>query len=238
MIVKWKVAIVAGILSIGLLGGLMNLTALSDQAVAAGPGACDTSGGFLGIPAWYNGLTDGNCNIQNPDSVGGISTFIWKIVLNVLGIILRVISYIAVIFIVYGGFLYLTSSGNAENIARALKTIMNASVGFAISLSAFAIQNFISSSLIGSYATDPETGIGGLVKQNAGEILIGGLNAAYFIAGAIAVVMIIIAGLSYVTSSGDSGKVVKAKNTILYAVIGLAVIIFAFAITSFISSRL
>jgi hypothetical protein len=170
--------------------------------------------------------------------VGGISTFIWKIVLNVLGIILRVISYIAVIFIVYGGFLYLTSSGNAENIARALKTIMNASVGFAISLSAFAIQNFISSSLIGSYATDPETGIGGLVKQNAGEILIGGLNAAYFIAGAIAVVMIIIAGLSYVTSSGDSGKVVKAKNTILYAVIGLAVIIFAFAITSFISSRL
>jgi hypothetical protein len=50
--------------------------------------------------------------------------------------------------------------------------------------------------------------------------------------------MIIIAGLSYVTSSGDSGKVVKAKNTILYAVIGLAVIIFAFAITSFISSRL
>jgi hypothetical protein len=115
---------------------------------------------------------------------------------------------------------------------------LNASVGFAISLSAFAIQNFISSSLIGSYATDPETGIGGLVKQNAGEILIGGLNAAYFIAGAIAVVMIIIAGLSYVTSSGDSGKVVKAKNTILYAVIGLAVIIFAFAITSFISSRL
>jgi len=61
---------------------------------------------------------------------------------------------------------------------------------------------------------------------------------AYFIGGVLAVIMVIIGGLNYVTSSGDSGKTAKAKNTILYAVIGIVVIIFAFAITTFINSKL
>lgn len=58
------------------------------------------------------------------------------------------------------------------------------------------------------------------------------LNAIYFWAGAVAVIIIIIAGFLYVTSANDSQRVSRAKNAILSAVIGLVVILLAFGITS------
>jgi hypothetical protein len=52
--------------------------------------------------------------------------------------------------------------------------------------------------------------------------------------GIVAVVFIIIGGINYATSQGDTGKVKKARDTILYAVIGLLVALFSFAIVTFI----
>lgn len=60
------------------------------------------------------------------------------------------------------------------------------------------------------------------------------LNTVYFVAGVTAVIVIIVAGYSYVTSSGDSSRVARAKNAILYAAIGLAVVLAAFMITQWI----
>lgn len=60
------------------------------------------------------------------------------------------------------------------------------------------------------------------------------LDAIYFVAGAACVIVIIIAGYIYVTSVGNPTSVSKAKNAILYAVIGLVVIILAFVITRFV----
>jgi hypothetical protein len=53
----------------------------------------------------------------------------------------------------------------------------------------------------------------------------------------VAVVMIIMAGYSYMTANGDPGKASKGLRTILFASIGLAVVIFAFAITNFVVGR-
>jgi len=69
------------------------------------------------------------------------------------------------------------------------------------------------------------------------QVLHNALNLTYFIAGVIAVIVIILAGLSYVTSGNDPSAVSKAKNTILYAVIGLVVILSAFVITQFVIGR-
>ena len=52
--------------------------------------------------------------------------------------------------------------------------------------------------------------------------------------GAVAVAFIIYGGIQYSMSAGDSSKVTKAKNTILYAVIGLIVAVMAFAIVNFV----
>ena len=69
------------------------------------------------------------------------------------------------------------------------------------------------------------------------EVLQNGLNIAYFLAGVIAVITIIVGGMMYATSSGDAGAVTKAKNLILFSIIGLVVIFSAFAITNFVIGR-
>jgi len=66
------------------------------------------------------------------------------------------------------------------------------------------------------------------------EILQNALNIAYFVAGIIAVITIIVGGIMYATSQGEAGNVTKAKNLILYAVIGLVVVLAAWTITSFV----
>ncbi len=55
-----------------------------------------------------------------------------------------------------------------------------------------------------------------------------------FIVGAIAVIMIVIGGLRYVISGGDASQVQSAKNTILYALVGVIVAILAYAAVNFV----
>ena len=60
------------------------------------------------------------------------------------------------------------------------------------------------------------------------------VNVLLFLLGAIAVLMIIIGGIRYVLSNGESSQVTAAKNTIMYAVIGLIVALLAYAIVNFV----
>ncbi len=62
------------------------------------------------------------------------------------------------------------------------------------------------------------------------------LNAVIGVLGIVAVIVIIIGGINYMTSSGDAAKVKKAKDTILYGVIGLIICVLAFAIVNFVIS--
>ena len=60
------------------------------------------------------------------------------------------------------------------------------------------------------------------------------LQIAFGILAAVAVLMIVIAGLSFVSAEGDPQKVAKARNTIIYALIGLVVAVIAEAIVTFV----
>lgn len=60
------------------------------------------------------------------------------------------------------------------------------------------------------------------------------VNIALFIIGALAVLMLIVGGIRYTISGGDTAAVTAAKNTILYAIIGLIVAILAYAIVNFV----
>lgn len=63
-------------------------------------------------------------------------------------------------------------------------------------------------------------------------------NILIFLVGIIAVIMLIIGGIRYAVSGGDQAAVTAAKNTILYAIIGLVVAFMAFAIINFVTQRL
>lgn len=63
------------------------------------------------------------------------------------------------------------------------------------------------------------------------------LFLVYFAAGAVAVIVIIIAGIQFVTAAGDPGKAKAARNKVLFAGIGLIVVLAAFALTNFVIGR-
>lgn len=61
-------------------------------------------------------------------------------------------------------------------------------------------------------------------------------NVLLFAIGAIAVIMIVVGGLRYVISGGDAKQVDAAKNTILYAIIGIVVALLAYAAVGFVTN--
>ena len=100
-------------------------------------------------------------------------------------------------------------------------------------------------------ACDPDAGITGAVNDDCTKgsgqqsELIGDdgivttvINIMLFIIGLLCVIMIIFGGIRYTTSNGDTKKVTDAKNTILYAVVGLVVAIVAYALVAWIVSLL
>ena len=79
----------------------------------------------------------------------------------------------------------------------------------------------------------------GVVEVNfsTGQIVGNVSSVAFGIAAAVAVLFIIIGGISYTASAGDPGKISKAKDTILYAVIGLVVVLVSFVAIQFVIGR-
>jgi hypothetical protein len=63
------------------------------------------------------------------------------------------------------------------------------------------------------------------------------LTTVYIWAGILCVITIIIGGVRYTTSAGDSSGVQSGKNTILYGIVGLVVVLMAAAITQFVAGR-
>lgn len=59
-------------------------------------------------------------------------------------------------------------------------------------------------------------------------------NTILYVVGVISVIMLVWGGLRYILSGGDNKKVTDAKNTILYAIIGLIIAVLAFAIVNFV----
>lgn len=64
------------------------------------------------------------------------------------------------------------------------------------------------------------------------------LNVFSIVVAVVAVIMIIVGGFRYITSGGDSNGVQAAKNTILYAIVGLVIVLFAQVIVQFVIARL
>ncbi|MES2971857.1 MAG: pilin [Patescibacteria group bacterium] len=88
----------------------------------------------------------------------------------------------------------------------------------------------------GADKTDPSaTGINASTKVDSTIRLV--INIFSLIVGVVAVIMIIVGGLKYITSGGDSGNITGAKNTILYAIIGLVVVALAQIVVKFVLQK-
>jgi hypothetical protein len=132
---------IAALLFVASTGGATLSVAVPQTAFAA----CNDT--LLTFPAWFKGLTDGNCEIKSPTAAGGLSTFIWTIVLNIIEMMLQLVGYIAVGFIIRGGFKYMTSNGDPGEMAKAKKIIMDAVIGLVISIMSVAAVNLIAGAI-------------------------------------------------------------------------------------------
>lgn len=81
------------------------------------------------------------------------------------------------------------------------------------------------------------TNSGGSAKQDLPDVITTIINVMLFIAGALAVIMIIYGGIRYITAHGDEKQVKVAKDTIVYSVVGLIIAIIAYALVTFIFNR-
>lgn len=139
-----KIIIAMSLMVIGSLGASMTFPNTS----FAESNKCDKKGRILTLKPWYDGLTKDDCSIKDPGSdADSQANFIWKIVLNIVDDLLQLIGYTTVGYIMYGGFLMMTSNGAPDKAAHGRKTIMSAAIGLVIALASVALVNFISSKI-------------------------------------------------------------------------------------------
>lgn len=90
-------------------------------------------------------------------------------------------------------------------------------------------------SIVAEALTVDKSPLPGAMGEGAQRAMIqNGLNALFMFLGAVAVLMVVIGGFRYILSHGDSRIIEQSKNTILYAIIGLIVVIMASAIVNFV----
>ena len=128
----------------------------SDDNTSTAGSSSGCSSRFLGFPTWYRGLVNESSSdcavLLSGSGTDGLSKSIWKIVLNVIEAAMMLVGYLSVIFIIYGGVLYITSAGGADGVKKAKSSITNAVIGLVISIVAVAVVEFIFNQLLAGVA--------------------------------------------------------------------------------------
>lgn len=185
---------------------------------------------FLGFRPWYASVCD-NDGVKQPTNEDETIAFVWTIVLNILYDLFLAVGYLALAMVVYGGFLYIMAQGDPAKAMKGQKTLTTAVIGTVITMVATVIVN-TAKVVIGISGNGWNQG--NFSKEQLGSVF----NWLYAAAGIVAVAFIIKAGVEYVISRGDPGKVQKATRSIIYAVVGLLIVLFAALITQFVISAI
>jgi hypothetical protein len=91
------------------------------------------------VPDLYKGLRDSSCAVQIT-SIDQIPI----IIANIIEILLSIIAALAVVFVIYAGIQYITSSGDPGKTASAKATLTNAAVGVILSSAAYLLVDYLS----------------------------------------------------------------------------------------------
>ncbi len=197
---------------------------------------------ILGFYPWCYNVKD----FKQIGSTSDLSGVIWTIVGNVATDLTVAASYLVLGYVIYGGYLYIFAAGDPNKVAAGKKTLSQAFIGLAIVMSASIILNTIRITLSFNGANLSfqecltENLSSNCVKDasDANAMVTHTIQWTIGIAGAVALIFVVYGAISYITSAGDAGKTQKAKNVILYSLIGLVIVALAEIITSFVSARI
>lgn len=204
-------------------------------------------GTFFGLVPWYHYLklsvdsTTKSCEVQSFTTLGAHSSFL-LILLAIVDDLLRIAGVVAVGFVIYAGIRYIMSQGSPDETAKAQSTLLNALIGLVIAMIAVGLVSFVGSKIGVNGGTAPTSGpnidVSALPHTGATTSTIKTvLSVTFGIIGGLALLFVTIGGFRYVISQGDAQSVSKAKNTILYALVGLVVAIAAETIVTFVVGK-
>ena len=183
----------------------------------------------IGYAQTYNGpgIVGG---VGAAGSIAGVSnTDLRSIIINSTHIVLGFLALVAVVVIIIAGIFLVTSVGNDEGKEKAKKIILYAIIGLIVILLSEGIVAIITGFDNGSILG----GTGGIVgSTDIRTMTVHSVQKILAYMALVAVVVIVIAGIYLVTSVGNDEAKEKAKKIILYAVIGLIVILLSEAIVT------
>lgn len=219
-----------------------NFAATTDKNTSK-PGSDTCRPTFFGLKPWYYYLElDGKtCEVKNFTLLGAKSSVL-LIILAIIDDLLRLAGIVAVGYVIYAGIRYVTSQGSPEETNKAKTTLLNALIGLVIAMIAIGLVAFIGN----KFGTGGGTGAAvkttldtsALPTTQAGAPQIKTIISVVLgIVGALSLLFVTIGGFRYVLSQGDPQATSKAKDTILYALIGLLVTALAQAIVTFVIGR-
>lgn len=184
---------------VGIIFALSLLFADGSKVLAATSSASSTCSG-----------TTQFCNPLKFDSVEGFLT-------NILVTIRQIIVLLALVFMVIGAFIYVTSAGEKDNIEKAKKTMTSAMIGLALGIAAPSFLKEIGSILGWSGTNNAAVAAAPTLSTIATNVL----NFLLSTLGIVALVMMIIGATMYVTAAGDEDRVDTGKNIFKYSLIGV-----------------
>lgn len=211
-------------------GNSNNSSASADNSdssnITNGTGGCEL---LLGLVPWYCGV-----KLEGVSSEKELSDNIWIALSNVLKDLVVIAAYLILGFVIYGGYLYIFSGGETAKVATGKKTLTNGFIGLAIVL------------LANIFVTSIRVALGANFTQNCfstecvnpTEMVSEAIQWSVGICGLVAAAFVVYGGILYITSSGDSQKTQRAKQTILYALIGIAIVALAEIITAFVTNTI
>lgn len=166
---------------------------------------------FLFLPLLFVGAQSAYPNPIKADTIQGILA-------NLIDFAKAIIKPLAIIAVLYAAFLYVSAGGSEEKVSKAHRALTYGIIGLAIVLSAEFLKDVL----------------GGVAGRAAGRTFAQFVESIARLFGlfimAASVIAVVYSAFLFLTSGGDSDKVGTARQALLYAVIGVAVAVLAFAV--------
>ena len=200
------------------------LTTFAFATVPTNTYAADSTSNKLGSCRYFLGMPSWDCGIDEDwTSEEKLSSNIWQIAKNIADAITKIVTYLLIGYVIYGGYLYIFSSGDPTKAAASKKTITRAFIGLAVVVFANIIISSVGIAMLGNKgAFDANCATKECVKPET--LITNVINWVIGIAGVVSAVYVVIGGIGYITLAGDPNKLQKAKTTIVYSLIGLAIV--------------
>jgi len=193
---------------------------------------------ILLLPAISLAYTSGPCppagtstTLCNP--VSGVTDFP-GIIYAMLNLMSGLIIGQSIVFILFAGFRMVVSQGNVEEVEKSKTGLQWTILGFTLGIMGYVIIA-ATGSYIGTKDVDPNLGTkvqNPITSGTFAVFIVKMITGLFEVLGVIAVLMIIISGIKYITAQGNEEQVEQARSGLQWAIIGLALALLAYVIVA------